>query len=195
MKIKDQLLALMKSLGMELGEKEKDLVKGLEEIDKKLETPAPPAPAGGPTQPSAADEQLRRDLAALQQQMTDLLGVVTEEKKQRQEAQRTLADRMKADAAKRVEDALAKHEKTGQVIPAMKEHFKKILEADFDTGMKVIEALPVDPAAKKAADAAGGGKGKGDDKQTPPTHRPLGLEGMANQQILKGIQELSQTSN
>ena len=193
MATKDKLLALLKTFGIELGDKAKDIEKGLDEIDKSLSaTPAPSTAAA----PAAGDPVLKAQVDALNQKVSDLMDALTDERKQRETSRKALEDQAKADAAKKVDALIDKHLKAGQIIPAMKDQFKKMLEADFDTGLKIIEALPVDPAAKKAADATANKTGgdEGDGKKTAPT-AAVGLEGMAGNDVMKGIREMSQPIN
>jgi len=185
----DKLIALLKTLGVDVEAKKGEIEKAA----KELEPPKPPpVKKDGETNPEI--EQLRSDLAAATEQIKSLVSLVGTEKTEREKAQKTIADQMKADREKKVTDLIAKHEKAGQIPPAMKDHWKKLLEADYDATAKVIEGLPVDPAAKKAAESTQKKDDKsGDDKSATPIAK--GLEGFGNRSILKGIQELSQATN
>lgn len=192
MKLKEQILALLKTLGYDPGDKKADLEKALDALEVPAQTPTP-APATGPV---VSDPALKAQIDALNQKVTDLMGTLTKETEQRTAVQKTMAEQAKADQVKKVADTLALHEKAGRIIPAMKDHFKKLLETDYDTALKIIEGLPVDPAAKKAAEAGGDGSGKpkGQDKNGDGS-KIRTLEQLAPISILEGIQKLSTSTN
>jgi hypothetical protein len=190
-KLKEQILALLKTLGYDPGDKKADLEKALDALDVPAQTPAVQATAAAATVP---DPALKGQIDILTQKVNDLTGILTKEREQRETIQKTIAEQAKADQAKKVTDTLATHEKAGRIIPAMKDHFKKMLETDFETGSKILEALPVDPAAKKAADAAAT-KETGSDKGKTDETAPTGLEKMVPSAMMKGIRELTTATN
>lgn len=144
--MKDKLLAMLKTLGLYSEEKKAEIEKALEDL--KLDE-GKKSDGGG--QKSDAKTELPKEvmeqLAALAEQNKQLFAALAEEKKSREEANKAIQEKMKADKAKQITDFIEKNK--ARIPPSDIEEVKKNLEKDFDAYSKLIAKLPEDPAMKK----------------------------------------------
>ncbi|MBU1096848.1 MAG: hypothetical protein KKB34_10240 [Bacteroidetes bacterium] len=191
-KLVAKFLELLKSLGIEVGDKEKDLnVKLTDTIKDALKE-------------LSTDETLKAELTKMQAQLDELKktpddksgaiaqlkglvegmsATITELKKDRDNQQKAVDDKLKADKEKKVADLKKKGIDEGKITEAKwTEKWKAEAEADPDKFEKILEDLAVDPHFKKTAD--GEEKNQGANGYVGP------LMG-ADRDILKSMQEMT----
>jgi predicted nucleic acid-binding Zn-ribbon protein len=191
-KLVAKFLELLKSLGIEVGDKEKDLNAKLTDAIKDA------------LKDQSTDETLKAELAKMQTQLDELKklpddktgaiaqlndlvkgmsATITELKKDRDNQQKAVEDKLKADREKKVAELKKKGIDEGKITEAKwNEKWKAEAEADPDKFEKILEDLAVDPHFKKSAEQGA---------ETPGNNGYVGPLMGADRDILKSMQEMN----
>jgi hypothetical protein len=112
----------------------------------------------GDGSPVVIDEATRQLIDALKGQVEGLSNALTAETKTRKEQADAMAAKAKKDQEQKIADYIKKAVETDKKIsPAdMKEKWQALLEANFDATSKIIDAMPIHPAAKTLAKPSDG---------------------------------------
>ncbi len=150
--MKEKMLALLKSLGIELGDKADELGKGLEEITKVAPTPDKTAPPD-PTPTKVDDSEKDKTILALTQQIKDLTELVGDMKKNSDASVAAQKEKLEEVRIQKIADLKKKGIDAGKITEAnWEKKFKAIAEKDVDSFETILEDLAVDPHFKPAKD-------------------------------------------
>jgi seryl-tRNA synthetase len=151
--MKEKLIAILKTLGLYSDDKKAEIEKALDELEKSEGKPkaGDQKSAAGDQRPESGVQALPKEvldqLAVLAEQNKQLFAALAEEKKAREEANKAIAEKMKADQKKRIDEFIEKNK--ARIPPSDVEEVRRNLEKDFEAFSKLIEKLPEDPAMKK----------------------------------------------
>jgi len=161
----EKLLALFKSKGIELGDKEKDLKTEFDKLEKdkdgnvdlsKLDLSKLTNKDVDPVLQAVIEQN-----KILMQSVKDLQSTLGKEQSDREAAIKAQTDKAKADQLKKVTDAVEKAFKEKRIVEADKAIWTARLTKDFDEWNKELEAKPVPKQFEQKKN------------ETPPGEKPL----------------------
>lgn len=178
MKLKDQLLALLKSLNLLPADKEKSVS---DELDK-LDLDKAPAPAIDPskiTDPALKQivEALNNQVTILGQQNKTLLDTLNAERTEREKSVKLQQDQAKTAAETKVTELVAKALKEGKISKAKEAWLKDLATTKFELAETWVKDAPVEKGFK--AEAEGGEKEKKETSVAKPTSMKSYMENRA----------------
>lgn len=178
--LKEKLIAILKTLGLYTEEKKAEIDKALDAIEepKQKQKSAQAEPDGL--------VELQEAVESLKEQNKQLINAISEEKKSRESAQKTISDQMKAEKTKKIETAIDKAKDDRKITEAQVEGWRKMLELDYDTASAQLSALQINPALQSPND-------KKLNSKTPnqPPNKNIGLAGAAEPKILDSIMKMA----
>jgi hypothetical protein len=149
MKLRDLIAKLRASLTTASTDEEKAALQAqLKELESvEPDAPAAPAGSGGTGTPATMTAEMIADIVAratapLQQQVTDLSGMIADERQQRESSRKVIEDQQAAARTKEIEttldDAIAK----GKIPIEKRDEWKGKLDAGWDIVKSILDELP-----------------------------------------------------
>lgn len=190
--MKEQLIALLKKLGIWVDAKADELTKALDELKIEPSTPTQPANIDTTkvTDPvmRAMFDSLNNQIAALTQQNKTLIDTIAQEKQQRENAIKAQEAELKKQKEQKISDLVAQALKEGKIPKAKEAWLKNFAEKDLDAATEWVKEAPVDKHLAAEQSKEGKPKEKKNDSDEPRVKSPLES---ANPTILSKVKEFA----
>lgn len=147
--MKEQLIALLKKLGLWNEEKAKELEAELAKVNATTEPPKVDTSKLAPELKGVVDA-MQNQVNALTEQNKALLATLTKEREDREKIIKTQQDQAKTEQEKKVKEAVEKAIKDGIFPEAKREAMAKLANADFASYEALVKDMKPDPHFMKA---------------------------------------------
>lgn len=187
--MKEALMALLKTLGIDLGDKAKELEDGLDKLEKTTPSTKPVVPpvippATPPTTP-VADDAKDKTILALTQDLADVKKLLGEMKINNDASATAQKEKLEEARIKKIADLKKKGIESGKITEAnWDKKFKAIAEKDIDSFEIVLDDLAVDPHFKPSKESD-----KEEDQYSASTY--VGPLRGADSTIMKAMNEMN----